>query len=71
MNLLLVALVVAGIFFTAKMGIRYNNPDPKACIQDAVLAFAACLAGLYAYNLYQPKDLAPKAPTVFTERPNF
>jgi len=71
MNLPLVALFVAGVFLVLKMGLRYQNPDPKACIQDAVLAFVSCLLGLYAYDSYAPKELAPKAPTVFTEHPNF
>ena len=71
MNLPLVALFVAAVFLVLKMGTKYPNPDPKACIQDTVLAFASCLLGLYAYDAYAPKELGPKPPSVFTERPNF
>jgi hypothetical protein len=71
MNIALMAFIISGVFFILKMGLKYNEPDPKACIQDAVMAFAASLIGFYAYELYSPKDLGPKTPTVFTERPNF
>ena len=67
----LIAFIVAVVFFGMKMGLKYNEPDVKGCVQDAVLGFAASLIGLYAYDAYGPKELSPKTPAVFTEHPQF
>jgi hypothetical protein len=72
MNFALIAAISAVVFFAAKMALQYTKtPDPKGCIQDAVLAFASCLVGLYGYQQYAPKELQTKNLEVFTERPNF
>ena len=72
MNFTLIAALTGVIFFAAKMAVQYNkSPDPKGCIQDAVLAFVSCLVGMYGYQQYAPKQMDPKNLEVFTERPNF
>ena len=71
MNIALLSAIVAAVFLAMKMVLRYQNPDPKACIQDAGLVFLAGLAGVYAFNKYLDKPVAPKVANVFTERPNF
>jgi len=71
MNIALLAAIVAGVFLAMKMVLRYQDPDPKACIQDAGLAFLSGLAGIYAYQHYLDKPTTPKVASVFTERPTF
>ncbi len=71
MNLAIVSAFSALFFFLAKMAINYTEMNPKSYIQDSVLAFATCLAGIYAYNTYLDKPITAKVPVVFTERPNF
>ena len=71
MNIALLAAIVAGVFLVMKMALNYQDPDPKACIQDAGLVFLAGLAGVYGFNEYLDKPVAPKVANVFTERPTF
>jgi hypothetical protein len=71
MNIALLSAIVAAVFLAMKMALRYQDPDPKACIQDAGIAFLSGLAGIYAYQQYLDKPIVPKVATVFTERPTF
>ena len=71
MNIALLAGIVAAVFLAMKMALRYQDPDPKACIQDAGIAFLSGLAGIYAYEKYLDKPILPKVANVFTERPAF
>ena len=72
MNLAIVAAIAAVLFFASKMALHYADPSPKEYIQDAVLTFVSCAAGLYAYESYFNKPAAgSKVPVVFPERPNF
>ena len=71
MNIALLSVLVAAVFLVLKMGVRYNDPDPKACIQDAGIVFLSGLAGIYGYNQYFNKPIAPKVASVFTEQPAF
>ena len=71
MNLALIAAIVSAIFLAAKMAVKYKDPNPKACIQDAVLVFASAMVGLYAYERYAGKPVGPKVAAVFTEAPPF
>ena len=71
MNTALVSVLVAAVFLVLKMGVRYSDPDPKACIQDAGIVFLSGLAALYGYTHYLNKPAAPKVAGVFTEQPTF
>ena len=71
MNLAIVSAFSALFFFLVKMAINYKDMNPRSYIQDSVLAFAACMAGIYGYNTYLDKPIMAKVPVVFTERPNF
>jgi hypothetical protein len=71
MNLALVAAIVSAVFLAVKMAIKYKDPNPKACIQDAVLVFASTMVGLYGYQKYAGKPVGPKVAAVFTEAPGF
>ncbi len=71
MNSALVAAIVSAIFLVVKMALKYKEPNPKACIQDAVLVFASAMVGLYAYEKYVGKPVGPKVAAVFTEAPEF
>ena len=71
MNIALLAAIVAGVFLAMKMALRYHDPDPKACIQDAGIAFLSGMAGIYGYQHYFDKPATPKVANVFTERPTF
>jgi hypothetical protein len=71
MNLAIVSAFAAVLFFASKMALHYSDPSPTAYIQDAVLTFVTCAAGLYIYQNYFDKPSGTKVPVVFTERPNF
>lgn len=71
MNTALVSAIVAAIFLGIKMALNYQDPDPKACVQDAGLVFVSVLAGIYGYNTYLNKPSTPKVAAVFTELPSF
>jgi len=71
MNVPLIAAIVGAVFLALKMAVKYKDPNPKACIQDAVLVFASAMAGLYGYERFAGKPAAPKVAAVFTEAPPF
>jgi hypothetical protein len=71
MNLALVAAIVSAVFLALKMAINYKQPNLKAYIQDAVIVFMSSMAGLYGYERYLGKPVAPKVAAVFTEAPGF
>ena len=71
MNTAVVAAIVSAVFLAIKMALQYKDPNPKACIQDAVLVFGSALVGLYAYDRFAAKPVAPKVAAVFTEKPSF
>jgi hypothetical protein len=71
MNIALVAAIVSAVFLAVKMALNYKEPDPKACIQDAVIVFASAMVGLYGYERYIVKPVVPKVAAVFTEAPSF
>jgi hypothetical protein len=71
MNLAIISALAAALFFAVKMGMNYTNPNIKDYVQDAVLTFISCAAGIYGYNMYFNKPAVSKTPVVFTEKPNF
>ena len=72
MNVAIISAIIGAVFLFVKLAIKYKDPNPKQCIQDAVIVFACSMAGLYGYEKYAGiKQIGPKIASVFTEPPAF